>query len=182
MPIYISMIRGINVGGQKKMKMDQLRESLEILGFEQVRTYVQSGNVIFQAAKCSPIDLSRKIAQRILSDFGYSVPVISKTAEEIDKTIKNNPFVKKAGIDSSKLHVTFLSEVPTPSALKKLDELTSGLDQFRRCGKEVYLYCPNGYGNTKLSNNTLERILSVTATTRNWNTVNKLYEMSLGRS
>ncbi len=179
MPVYIAMLRGINLAGHKRMKMDQLRESLQALGFEQVRTYVQSGNVIFKTAKHSPLDLSKRIEERILRDFGYSVSVISKTAEEMGKTIQSNPFLKEKGTDSSKLHVTFLSEAPAQSALKKLDELTAGPDQFRYSGKEIYLYCPNGYGRTKLSNNALERALSVRATTRNWKTVNSLYQISL---
>jgi uncharacterized protein (DUF1697 family) len=181
MPTYIAMLRGINVSGQKKMKMDRLRESFEALGFAQVRTYVQSGNVIFHATRSSLTDLSRKAEERIRSDFGFSVSVISRTSGEISKTIQGNPFLKKPGIDSSKLYVTFLSQVPMPAVLKKLDTWTAEPDEFRYCGREIYLYCPNGYGRTKLSNNAFERVLSVAATTRNWKTVNKLHEISLER-
>jgi uncharacterized protein (DUF1697 family) len=179
MPVYISMLRGINVGPHNKIKMDRLRESFEALGFEQVKTYVQSGNVVFKTAKRSTSDLSKKIEERVLKDFGYSVPVISKTAEEMGKTIQNNPFLTMKGIDASKLHVTFLSQVPGQPALKKLDALVAGSDEFHYWGNEIYLYCPNGYGRTKLSNNALERVLGVRATTRNWRTVNNLYQISL---
>jgi uncharacterized protein (DUF1697 family) len=175
---YISLLRGINVSGQKIIKMDQLRKSFEALGFESVKTYVQSGNAIFKAPKQSPEVLSRKLQEKILRDVSFSVTVIVKSSEEIKHAIKNNPFLKEKGIDTSKLHVTFLSQAPEKAALKALEALTSKADQFRYSGKEIYLYCPNGYGGTKLSNNTLERALSVNATTRNWNTVNKLYEMS----
>jgi uncharacterized protein (DUF1697 family) len=176
---YIALIRGINVGGQKIIKMDQLRESFEASGLENVRTYVQSGNVIFKAPRKSAEILSREIQERILHDFGFSVSVIVVSPEEINRTIKGNPFLRKKGIDNSKLHVTFLSQAPERPALKALETLPAKPDEFRHSGKAIYLHCPNGYGTTKLSNNTLERVLSVRATTRNWRTVNKLHEMSV---
>jgi len=179
MPTYISMLRGINVGGQKPMKMDRVRELFAALGFEQVRTYVQSGNVVFKATKRSPADLSRKIEERILSEFGFSVPVISKTAEEIGSAIQNNPFLREKGIDLAKLHVTFLSQAPSGTALQKLDALGPEPDRFHARGKEIYLFCPNGYSSSRLTNNVLEKLLSVRATTRNWNTVNQLYRIAL---
>jgi uncharacterized protein (DUF1697 family) len=178
MPTYGSMLRGINVGGQKSMKMDQLRELFAALGFEQVRTYVQSGNVVFKARKSSPADLSRKIEERILSEFGFSVSVISKTAEEIGRTIQNNPFLKEKAIDPEKLHVTFLSQVPAKTALQKLDALSTAPDRFHSRGAEIYLFCPNGYGRTRLSNNVFEKLLALRATTRNWKTVNQLYRIA----
>ncbi len=179
MPIYISMLRGINVAGHKQVKMAALQVAFESLGFSQVRTHIQSGNVVFKAAKSAPPDLSRKIEGKILDEFGFDVPVITRTSEEMGEVIRGNPFLKEKGIDLSKLHVTFLSGVPAPAALKALASLAAKPDQFRACGREIYLYCPNGYGNTKLSNNALEKVLSLSATTRNWNTVNKLYAMSL---
>jgi len=179
MPIYISMLRGINVAGHKQVKMAALQAAFEALEFEQVRTYIQSGNVVFKAANSSPLNLSRKIEGKILDEFGFAVPVITRTSEEMGGAIRTNPFLKENGIDLSKLHVTFLSDIPAPAALKTLESLTVKPDQFRASGREIYLYCPNGYGNTKLSNNALEKVLSLSATTRNWNTVNKLYEMSL---
>jgi uncharacterized protein (DUF1697 family) len=93
--------------------------------------------------------------------------------------IHTDPFLQEKGLDPLKLHVTFLSEAPAPAALKKLDTLAAKPDRFRHSGREVYLHCPNGYGSTRLSNNALEKALSVTATTRNWRTVNKLYEMAM---
>src|SRR5271156_4385700 len=116
MPIYISMLRGINVGGHKRIKMDQLRKSFEALGCEQVQTYIQSGNVVFKTGKLSTSALSQRIEKQILSDFGYSVSVISRTADELSKAISNNPFLKRRGIDPEKLHVMFLSEAPAPAA------------------------------------------------------------------
>ncbi len=179
MTIYIAMLRGINVGGQKIVKMEKLRASFEKLGFRRVRTYVQSGNVIFEAAKASSNRLSKIIEEKILSDFGFSVPVVLRTSDEMKKIVNDNSFAKEKGIDHSKLHVTFFSELPRKDALEMLDGLNAFPDQFRGANREVYLYCPNGYGRTKLSNTAFERLLSVEATTRNWKTVNTLVEMSL---
>jgi len=179
MTAYISMLRGINVAGHKPVSMSELRELFEGLGCKRVRTYIQSGNVVFEAARQAPSNLSKQIEEKILSDFGFPVPVISKTAEEMGAAIRNNPFLREKGIDPLKLHVTFLSQAPTLGALKKLDALAAEPDRFRCSGREIYLHCPNGYGTTKLSNNALEKALSVTATTRNWRTVNKLYEMAM---
>jgi uncharacterized protein (DUF1697 family) len=118
--VYISMLRGINVGGHKRVKMDQLRQLFEALGFEQVKTYIQSGNVVFKAGKTSTSALSKRIEESILSDFGFPVSVISRTSDEMRDTIENNPFLKQRGIDPERLHVMFLSESPAPAALKKL--------------------------------------------------------------
>ena len=176
--IYIAMLRGINVVGQKIVKMKKLRASFEELGFRRVRTYVQSGNVIFEATKASSNRLSKTIGEKILSDFGFSVPVVLRTSDEMKKIVNDNSFANEKGIDHSKMHVTFLSELPTKDALDLLDGLNAFPDQFRVTGREVYLYCPNGYGRTKLSNTAFERLLGVEATTRNWRTVNALVEMS----
>src|SRR5712692_5402783 len=175
---YIALLRGINVSGHKIIKMDELRKSFGALGLGDVQTYVQSGNVVFKAPKQSSEILSSQIREKIARDFGFSVPVIIRSSGEVRRAIENNPFLKQRGIDSSKLHVTFLSKAPEKDRLKALEALTAKPDQFRYSGAEVYLYCPDGYGRTKLSNNVLERVLAVNATTRNWNTVNKLYEMS----
>ncbi len=179
MSTYISLLRGINVSGQKAMTMDQLRRSFEALGFKSVKTYLQSGNVIFGTAKRSPLQLSKKIERRISSEFGLPVSVIVRTSEELSRIIERNPFLKETGIDHSKLHVTFLSQQPLKATAQKLDVFDAAPDQFRWSDQEIYLYCPNGYGRTKLSNNAFEKALLVTATTRNWNTVNTLYEISL---
>jgi uncharacterized protein (DUF1697 family) len=177
MPIYISMLRGINVGGHKRIKMDQLRKSFEALGFEQVQTYIQSGNVVFKAAKLSTSALSQGIEKKILSDFGFPVSVISRTADELGKAISNNPFVKVSGIDPEKLHIMFLSETPATAAFKKLTELTVAPDQCRSSDREIYFYLPNGVSQSVLMKSPVDRILSVVTTTRNWKTVNQLLRL-----
>ena len=92
--------------------------------------------------------------------------------------IAGNPFLKQRGVDIMKLHVTFLAKAPSKPALDKLDALAGTRDEYRLAKREIYLHCPNGYGQTKLSNTRIEKLLSLTATTRNWNTVNKLYELA----
>lgn len=177
MTIYISMLRGINVGKNKRIKMDQLRASFEALGFEGVRTYIQSGNVVFKAGKLSSAILSKKIEERILADFGFSVSVISRTADEMARTINNNPFAKARGIDLEKLHVTFLADAPAAAAVKKLEVLTVAPDKSCCSGKELYLYLPNGASGSTLMKSSLDRVLSVITTTRNWRTVNTIHQM-----
>jgi uncharacterized protein (DUF1697 family) len=179
MPTHIALLRGINLGGHKIVKMERLRSMFESLGFARVRTYIQSGNVIFEAGRISPSVLSNRIEKKIQSEFGFPVAVISKTSEEMGKAIESNPFLKEKDIDVSKLHVTFLWQVPAQADLKKLEALATAPDRFRCLHTEVYLYCPNGYGETKLANNTLAKLLGSGATTRNWKTVNKLYQISL---
>ena len=178
MPIYIAMLRGINVGGKKIVRMEHLRASFEALEFGRVRTYVQSGNVIFKAVRASPDDLSRTIAEKISKDFGFPIPVVVRTSDEIGKIVGGNPFLKERGLDSSKLHITFLAAPPAKNAKERIDALNAGPDQFRIKGREIYLYCPDGYGRTKLSNNAIEKALSVGATTRNWKTVSTLARIS----
>ncbi|PYL54105.1 MAG: DUF1697 domain-containing protein [Verrucomicrobia bacterium] len=178
MPIYVAMLRGINVGRGKVVKMERLRASLESLGFDGVRTYVQSGNVVFESEQKSAAELSKKIETKILRDFGFAVPVILKRSKEIEQIVRDNPLVKEKGIDHSKLHVTFLSDAPPTAALKALEPLATSRERFRVLNREVYLYCPDGYGTSKLANTTIEKKLSVVATTRNWRTVNALLEMA----
>ncbi len=171
------MLRGINVAGQKIIKMEMLRASFEALGFRRVRTYVQSGNVIFESGKASLSSLSKRIEGKILRDFGFSIHLALRTSNEMKKIVGANPFLKEQDLDHSKLHITFLSAIPIRAALGKLEGLNALPDQWRINGREVYLYCPNGYGKTKLANTALEKMLSVKATTRNWKTVNTLIEM-----
>ncbi len=179
MPAYIAMLRGINVGGgQKPVRMEQLRESCGTLGLRSVKTYVQSGNIVFLDERRSPANLSKGISEAILRDFGFRVPVLVKTAKEMEQVIQRNPFLKQTGIDPTKLHVTFLPEAASKGALKGLDELPTKPDRFYAGRQEIYLYCPDGYGKTKLSNAAFEKALSMETATRNWKTVGTLFEMA----
>jgi uncharacterized protein (DUF1697 family) len=179
MPVYISLLRGINIGPHKRMKMEKLRSSCATVGLKQVKTFIQSGNLIFEAEKSSPAALSKKIEAQILGDFGFSVDVMSRTKDEMGKIIRDNPLLKEKNIDLSRLHVAFLSEVPAAAALRKLESLTLPPDRVRWVGKEVYFHFPNGVSGSSLWKHPLDRVLSVPVTMRNWNTVNKLYEMAV---
>jgi uncharacterized protein (DUF1697 family) len=178
MHTYISMLRGINVSGQKKIRMEDLRALYESLGLSAVQSYIQSGNVIFDSRKSDQRGLARSIADAIREDYGFDVPVVMRTAGEIQKVINNNPFTKNGNKDSGKLHVTFLSDIPTVSAVNKLEPPIAGSEELSVIGREIYLYCPDGYGRTKLTNAFFEKKLSMAATTRNWKTVNTLAEMA----
>jgi uncharacterized protein (DUF1697 family) len=175
---YIAMLRGINVSGQKIVRMQDLRELCAVLGFRSVATYLQSGNIVFLNEEKPSFGLSKGIGEAILHEFGFAVPVFVKTLKEMKGVIEGNPFLKERGIDRSKLHVTFLAEAAPQSARKNLERLPAKRDQFCVGRQQIYLYCPDGYGNTKFSNTALEKVLCVAATTRNWKTVSTLYEMA----
>jgi len=175
---YIAILRGINVSGHKLIKMDALRKLFDDMGFKNTKTYIQSGNVVFQCKQAKVQDLEQKIASSIQKEFGFEVPVLVKEANDLEVVLKNNPFINKRKEDVTKLHVTFLSAEPEKALVEKIKEGNYAADEFIVTGKAVYLFCPNGYGNTKLSNTFFENKLKVTATTRNWKTINELVIMA----
>ena len=179
MPIYIAMLRGINIGPHKRMKMEKLRASCEALGFKNVKTYIQSGNLVFQAPRLSSAAAAKKIETQIMKDFGFSADVISRTADEMKEIVEGNPLLREPGIDAPKFHVVFLAEAPSPEAIKKLETLTRLPDKVRRVGKEIYFYFPNGVSGSSIWKHNLDRVLSVSGTMRNWNTVTTLYKMAV---
>lgn len=174
---FISLLRGINVSGQKKIKMADLKKLYEELGFHNVQTYIQSGNVIFNH---SQKDISQHIAaieNGIKDHYGFDVKIIIRTPHDFHDIIKNEPF----GLDTDqlkRLYITFLAETGDPGKLIELEKYKTAGDRYHLKGNHLYFYCPGGYGNTKLSNNTIERVLGISASTRNWNSVCKLYELA----
>jgi uncharacterized protein (DUF1697 family) len=176
MTTYIALLRGVNVGGNQ-LKMDRLRAISANLGFENARTYLQSGNLVFDAKGAKP-KVQKGLEDKLAGETRLPVRLLVFPAAELAKLIAKNPFLKDKAIDRARLHVTFLATEPTAEALKRLSAVDAGADEFRAAGAHIYLHCPNGYGRSKLSNNQLERLLSVAATTRNWNTVNALAEMA----
>lgn len=157
--------------------MEDLRRLYEALGHADVITYIQSGNVVFKSPGDRPADLARGIEQRIADELGVEVRVLLRSADELASVIESNPF-QLEGVDPSKLHVTFLADQCDPTRIASIQVPGSGPDKFRIAGREVYLYCPEGYGETKLNNVFWERKLRVAATTRNWNTVTKLLQLA----
>jgi len=179
MKTYIAILRGINVSGQKLIKMADLKKMFESLDFQDVKTYIQSGNIAFKSKPESDEDLQKQIHQAIQKTFDFDIPVTVLNEKELKKTQQNNPFLKARKEDESKLHVTFLSEEPDKDLAENLKETAQFLpDEWILAGRSVYIFCPGGYGKTKLSNNFFEKKLKVTATTRNWKTVNELVEMA----
>lgn len=179
MQTFISILRGINVGGQKKILMADLKALYENLKFKKVTTYIQSGNVVFKSdGKLSDLELAKKIETAIYKKYDFTVPVIIRNVEELEKVITINPFLKEKNINIEKLHVTFLSGIPNRSNLESLKKIDYSPDRFIIIDKEAFLYIPESYGETKLSNKFFENKLKVTATTRNWKTVKKLFEIT----
>lgn len=174
MQTYVSLLRGINVSGTKKVPMSDLTDVYSSLGFTDITTYIQSGNVIFRSEK-NPDGLSEMIEHAIYAKFGFDVPVLIRTKDEWQEIISLNPFINDPDVDPEKLHVTLLSDFPKPELVQKLESFASPPDKFVLTEKSIFLYCPGGYGITKLSNTFFENKLKVKATTRNWKSVNKIY-------
>ena len=180
MTTYISILRGINVSGKSIIKMDALRKMFIDTGFENVQTYIQSGNVIFKTKKISASQLEKKISSEIEKQFGLKVPVLVIELGELKRVVKNNPFANDKSKDTDFFHVTFLSEKPAKENMDKIFAANFLPNEFIAIDKTIYLYCPNGYGNTKINNNFFENKLKLTATTRNWKTVNELVRIAEG--
>ena len=171
MKVFISMLRGINVSGQNKISMTDLKVLYESIGLVNVQTYVQSGNVVFESKLKDDSKLPGLIRNQILKSLGYDVSVFIRNTDDFNRILANNPFLKKRKGDSSNLYVTFLAAIPSKDQLSNLDHAISSTDEFIIGESEIFLFCPGGYGNTKLSNNYFERKLKIAATTRNWNSV-----------
>ena len=178
MKTYISMLRGINVSGRKKIRMTDLKSLYELLGLANVQTYVQSGNVVFDSPEQDRAKLKDSIEAQIEATFGFSAPVLIRSADDFKRIIESHPFKRE---DPIRVLVTFLYERPIQSKLENLSHYEDIVDKFVTGEQEIYLFCPGGYGKTKLSNTFFEKKLDVTATTRNWKSVNVLYEMASER-
>ena len=182
MPVYIALLRGINVGGHKQVAMEKLRVAVEAIGCTSVETYIRSGNLVFRARKSSPEAWSKKIEGAIERDFGFPVRVITRTQAEFEELVRANPFGREKDADgnAAKLHVCFLAEAPLPAARKEMEKLTTLPDRMHCGQREIYFHLPHGFAESSLLHNPLERKLLKGATTRNWRTVNALLEMARG--
>jgi uncharacterized protein (DUF1697 family) len=169
-------LRGINLGSHKRVRMADLRELAEDLGCADVRTYVQSGNVVFRSDR-SAADLTKAIEKGIEKQLGLDVIVVVRSARQLQNLVANNPFVRPK-IRPNMLYVTFLAEKPDPTRLRKLGERDFAPERWETVGPDVCLFFPNGYGRVKLNNAMLERQLAVAATTRNWRTITTLAELA----
>lgn len=176
---YISLLRGINVGGKHIVKMKDLKNLYINLGFENIVTYIQSGNVIFETDNTNANTLILNIEKHIEEQYQFKVPVQLRTNVQFKKIIENCPLEEfNVEENGSKLSVVFLSSNPSVENVKKVMEFVVDPEELFVKGRELYLYCPGGFHKTKLNNSLLERNLNVRTTARNWKTVCKLYELS----
>lgn len=178
MPVVISMLRGVNVGGHHKIKMEALRDLYASLKLRDPQTYLQSGNIVFRTEDRDLVLLARRIEQAIERKLGLRIHVILRTVSELRDVMARNPFASREGIEPSKLAVTFLAGRPSAEVQRKLLAIKTDPEELRIDGRELYTYFPNGMARPKLSWPLVERTLAMPATGRNWNTVTKLREIA----
>lgn len=174
---YVALLRGINVGGKNIVPMAELGAIFGELGCDGVRTYIQSGNVLFRAGAGLAKKVPALAAKRIATAFGHDVTVVVRTAEEIAAVRDANPFIA-SGADERALYVAFLADEPSARSVAALDPNRSPPDAFVVRGREIYLHLPNGAARTKITNAYLDAKLATTSTVRNWRTVVTLSELA----
>jgi uncharacterized protein (DUF1697 family) len=174
---FVALLRGINVGGKNKLPMADLVAMFGEAGCRDVRTYIQSGNVIFRVAPARAARIPSTIAAAIEAQLGLRTPVVLRTASELRAIAHGNPFVQ-AGADPDSLHVVFLADAPDRARVEALDPHRSSPDELDVRGREIFLRLPNGVARSKLTNAYFDTRLATTTTMRNWRTVQKLAEMS----
>jgi len=176
---YVALLRGVNVGGKNRLPMRDLVSLLEDAGCCDVQTYIQSGNVICCAQVGLASRLPALIEGAVAERWGFHVPVVVRTRDELRAVAEGNPFLE-TGVDVERLHVVFLADAPSPAHVAALDPDRSPPDRFVVHGHEIYLHCPNGVARTKLTNQYFDSKLATTSTMRNWRTVLKLLELAGG--
>ncbi len=178
MSTYIALLRGINVSGQKIILMADLKKLFESLKFSDVQTLIQSGNVVFKSEKGRDEELVSAIEKAIAKKYAFQVPVIVRSFAELEAVLKANPFRKLKLLEKERVYISFLSDAPAPTGIKKLESLSSKVDEVRVIKREVYLLCRGGYGKTQFSNALVEKCLVVKSTTRNLETTQKLLDLA----
>jgi uncharacterized protein (DUF1697 family) len=176
---YVALLRGINVGGKNVLPMKDLAALFADAGCAGVKTYIQSGNVVFRAGPSLARRVPKVIADAISARFGIDAAVVTRTAEELRAIAEANPFLRD-GADVATLHVAFLADAPEAARVAALDPDRSPPDVFVVLGREIYLRCPNGFGPSKLTNAWFDSKLATTSTVRNWRTVLKLVDLTRG--
>ena len=178
MSVLISMLRGVNVGGHAKIKMDALRDLYSSLKFEKPQTYVQSGNVIFKAKERDFALIAKRIQQAIEKRFGCCPAVILRTTQELRNVVAKSPFANRENFEPSKLLVIFLATDPGRVARENLSKQNFSPEELHIADCELYIYFPNGIGKSKLPWTRIDRILGTPGTGRNWNSVTKMLELA----
>ena len=179
MKILISFLRGVNMAGHNKIKMTDLAALLRKLDFKDAETYIQSGNVIFTIQdNLTTKEIASIVEKAITRKFGYSVSAIVRTEKELREAIALNPFLSEKDFDPAKMAVLFLAEQPSSDQIAKVANVDYPPDKFKIIGKEIFIYCPNGFGRTKLYTNFFENKMKVSGTARNWKTINTILEIA----
>ncbi len=178
MAVLISLLRGINVGGHKMLKMDAVRDLYRTLHLGEPRTYLQSGNVLFSTENLDLAELATRIEAAIEARFGFRPAVILRTTAEMRKVIEHNPFSGRTGLSPNKLLVDFLARDPGAQARKAVRQMQTDPEEIQVSARELYIHFPNGMGKSKLSIPRVDKLIGVPGTLRNWNTVLKLLEMA----
>ena len=178
MKTYIALLRGINVSGQKKIKMTDLKALFVKIGLDDVVTYIQSGNVVFKSDEKKIQKLEEKIKKGIADSFGFDVPVLVKTKMELEDILQKSPYTKQEDLEAKRIYYVLLKDAPNQEFIANLDQDDYPNELFLISENCVYLNCLNGAGNAKLTNNIIERKLKVSATTRNHRTMMKLLELT----
>lgn len=173
MPRSVALLRGINVGANKRIRVEELRDIVEGLGHQDVRTHLNSGNVVFTAGQCTNAELAESIEGAITSALGMDVPVVVRSGDEMARIVENNPFPQRAA-DPKTLHVSFMAETPDQAAVEALADLDTGDDDYRVIGTELYLSYPNKITGAVF----VPTGLNVISTSRNWRTVTRLAAMA----
>ena len=178
MPVHVLLIRGVNVGG-KSVSMPALRAALEERGFEDVTTYRQSGNVVLRSGRAAD-RVAADVRFEIEKAFGFDVAVIARSARQLAGVVEHNPFLRPDADHRRQLLVAFLAARPPAAAVAALDPARAAPDELSVRGTEVYLWCPNGFGRSKVMDG-VERTLGTAATVRNWRTTTELLRMAQDR-
>lgn len=178
MTTYIALLRGINVSGHNKIKMATLKQSFIQLGFNEVITYIQSGNVVFKTKEKDSLKIENQIINQIKKDFGYTIKTLVLTKKELDNVFLSNPFLKVKTMDIKTLYVAILKDNYDVEGIKQIEPFLTNSEEIKLVKNYAFLFYPNGAGNSKLSTNLIEKKLKTTATTRNWRTITKLIELS----
>ncbi len=178
MTTFLSLFRGINVGGNNKVKMDELKAVHAALGLTDVLTYIQSGNVVFKSDRTDTTHLQQQIAASFATTFGFHAEVTIRTCDELNTIIAQNPFQNQPDKDPKWIAVLFLATLPTSTAQETLHASYTGPEEIFCIGKEVYIYYPDGIGRSKLAHSFLEKKLQTSGTARNLNTILKLQELA----
>ena len=173
---YLALLRGINLGPKNKIPMPDLAEIFSKAGCQDVRTYIQSGNVIFEAIPAVANQLPEVITKEIQKRFDHKVPVMLRTTREMREVVRENPFFKEGAAEDI-LHVMFLADQPEAGAAKSLDPDRSPPNRFMVRGKEIYLLFPEGFARTKFTSSYFDSKLGTIGTVRSWRTVTKLLEL-----